>query len=146
MGKYESRSVIKDSKNKPEFNYDCITQIPGVHPSAKKYADFDWEALSVLLGEATEDLSERDFSALASAFHEILAWVIKGDKLDLIGRRTVALAWMLDPNLFEGKSAASLAKKMGIHKERLSECVSESSRRFGIRNSSQKHGWNFKPN
>lgn len=120
-----------------------------IHPKATvldapKFIEFDWELLRRALGEAREELGEVQFAVLADIMGELLRWIVKGDKLHIIGRRAVALGWVVNPDIFKGVSAASLAKRVGCHKAMLSEDAAEASRKYGVRNRAQQHGWNFK--
>jgi hypothetical protein len=118
---------------------------PRATADAPKFIEFDWEALRVLLKEKREELGPTDFQLLGQCLGEILRWNVRGDKLHIVGRRTVALAWVVNPDIFLGVSAAKLARRVGCHKAMLSEDAAEFSRHFNIRNRAQQHGWNFKP-
>ncbi len=111
--------------------------------------DFDWADLERGLGEAEEQLEDRDFAALGSALQSIIEWIIEGadfTKLDAdahVGRRAIALFWTLNPDYFEGVSLTTLANRLGLHKAILSAQAAEAPRKFGIKNRGQAHGWNF---
>src|SRR5213594_3228210 len=111
--------------------------------------DFDWADLERRLGEAEEQLEDRDFAALGSALQSIIEWIIEGadfTKLDAdaqVGRRAIALFWTLNPDYFEGVSLTALANRLGLHKAILSAQAAEARRKFGIKNRGQAHGWNF---
>ena len=110
---------------------------------------FDWADLERRLGEAEEQLEDRDFAALGSALQSIIEWIIEGadfTKLDAdahVGRRAIALFWTLNPDYFEGVSLTTLANRLGLHKAILSAQAAEAYRKFGIKNRGQAHGWNF---
>lgn len=57
-----------------------------------------------------------------------------------IGRRFIALAWIINPGAFGGVSIAQLAERLGASKQCLSKHCSELSNRFGIENSAQQRG------
>jgi hypothetical protein len=65
---------------------------------------------------------------------------------ELVGRRCIALGWVVNPDLFVGTlfngapSLRSLAKEMGISTPAISELTSEVTEAFGISNRSQVHG------
>ena len=109
--------------------------------------DFDWADLERRLGEAEEQLEDRDFAALGSALQSIIEWIIEGAdfaKLDAdahVGRRAIALS--LNPDYFEGVSLTPLANRLGLHKAILSAQAAEARRKFRIKNRGQAHGWNF---
>lgn len=121
-----------------------------LHPKATaidapKFIEFDWELLRRSLGEAREELGEVQYGVLADIMAELLRWIVKGDKLHIVGRRAAALAWVVNPDIFKGISAASLARRLGCHKAMLSEDAAGASRKYGVRNRAQQHGWNYKP-
>jgi len=111
--------------------------------------DFDWADLERRLGEAEEQLEDRDFAALGPALQSIIEWIIQGvdfSKLDVdahVGRSAIALFWTLNPDYFEGVSLTALANRLGLHKAILSAQAAEAPRKFGIKNRGQAHGWNF---
>src|SRR6266496_5402398 len=111
--------------------------------------DFDWADLERRLGEAEEQLEDRDFAALGSALQSIIEWIIEGadfTKLDAdahVGRRAIALFWTLNPDYFDGVSLTTLANRLGLHKAILSAQAAAARRKFGIKNRGQAHGWNF---
>ena len=111
--------------------------------------DFDWADLERRLGEAEEQLEDRDFAALGPALESIIEWIIEGadfTKLDAnahVGRRAIALFWALNPDYFEGVSLTALANRLGLHKAILSAQAAGARRKFGIKNRGQAHGLNF---
>jgi len=59
-----------------------------------------------------------------------------------IGRRFIALAWVVNPSLFEcGPSLRSLALRLGVHVVTMSRLTAEVSRQFGVSNPAQQHDW-----
>ncbi len=132
---------------KPEF----LENYRNEHEDAldARTSDFDWADLERRLGEAGEQLEDRDFAALGSALQSIIEWIIEGadfTKLDAdahVGRRAIALFWTLNPDYFDGVSLTTLANRLGLHKAILSAQAAEARRKFGIKNRGQAHGWNF---
>jgi hypothetical protein len=122
-------------------------------PLASQTYDFDWAGLRTAMGEIEESIGPHDFEAMAAGLRVIMTWVTKGKDEKTIGRRAVALQWVLDPenftNRLSGKaskpSGAKVAASFGMrNREMLSSVAAEASRTFKIRNRSQDHGWNFK--
>jgi len=73
---------------------------------------------------------------------------IYGDRLapnwsEQVSTKTICLAWILSPALFDGRSQKDLAKAVGMHTNTLSLYTADISRRLGIRNHAQSKGWNF---
>jgi hypothetical protein len=112
--------------------------------------DFEWGELERLLGEAGQ-LSETDYERLATALRQVLEWFVRGgfDHKGFekgIARRVIAFCWVLRPEMFEGASLTSLARKLGLPTKYLSVHASAATREFGIRNRSQQcHGWRALP-
>jgi hypothetical protein len=113
-------------------------------PLAPKYMDFDWELLRRHLGESEKEMGAADYALMGDALGVLLRWIVRGDRLDIIGRRAVALAWVVNPDIFHGMSAAALARKSGCSHFGLNENTADASRVTGLRNRSQDHAWNFK--
>jgi hypothetical protein len=121
-----------------------------LHPKATaidapKFIEFDWELLRRALGEARDEMSETDYELLAQVLRELLRWIVKGSRLALIGRRAVALAWVVNPDILEGDSLTKIAKRVLCQSVRLHQLSGEVSRTFNARNRSQAHASNWKP-
>ncbi len=131
-----------------EANFKKASDTAQRWQSARTY-DFDSADLERRLGEAEEQLEDRDFAAFGSALQSIIEWIIEGadfTKLDAdahVGRRAIALFWTLNPDYFEGVFLTALAKRLGLHKAILNAQAAEARRKFGIKNRGQAHGWNF---
>lgn len=112
--------------------------------------EFDWDELMVRLGEAQTELAPRDYTGLVEALRSILDWMMPShlhrDGCDrTIGRRAIALAWAMNPALFENSpSLSQIAKDLGLGKATMSTYTAEASRRFQVRNRGQNHGWNWR--
>jgi hypothetical protein len=60
-------------------------------------------------------------------------------------RKIVALAWILNPGQFDGRSLASLAREHGVTPQAMSHFSANAARIFGLRNRSQRaHGSRWK--
>jgi len=129
---------------KPEFHEDFVSD--HADPTAEPYCDFDWDELYTSLGEATdEDMQLR--VRLALAFRRVFRWVLNTklnnkNAAQYIGRRAIALAWVMNPELFEGKSITEVAATLGLPKQILSKASAAASLKFGIQNRGQAHAWN----
>lgn len=138
--------LLKDSLRKPPFPND-IQQLEGIDPTFDTQADFDWRGLEELLGEA-EQLQESDRALLADVLHKIIAWCVECQpgklRLDLLGRKIVALAWLVSPEFFEGASLSKLARRAGLKNNKyLAQYSGQASRTFNLRNHAQSHAHNF---
>jgi len=90
----------------------------------------------------------RDYADAAGALRQILAWVVApindGSKQHLRGvrNRAVALAWSINPDTLGGLSMSQLARKIGLHPQRLSAFTRAARIRFGVVNRYQRaHDW-----
>lgn len=93
----------------------------------------------------------RDYAALAEALNTVLQWLLKvnlkaREAHALIGRRVIALAWTLNPALFDRTpSLTQLARRLRLHPKRLWVLSADISRAFDTRNRGQaRYGWNWK--
>lgn len=114
-----------------------------LHPKASAldapaFVEFDWEALRRQLGEAEEQMSPRDYAAMGSVIGELLRWIVKGDKIGLVGRRAVALAWVIDPRIFKGCKAPTVAARYRFNPVRMLELATQAKRSFGVKNRAQR--------
>lgn len=84
----------------------------------------------------------------AAALREVLAYLVCSSSrhdaaFDLfVGRRTIGLAWVMFPELFEGESLAVIAERLGVTRAALSRYTAQATRTFGVRSRGQVHGWN----
>lgn len=105
----------------------------------------DWAAIEAALGEVAEVAETDAAKDLASqAIHRLLGWLVRGKRLpstrldELIGRRTLALIWVVRPDLIEGTpSLASLAARCGTTRAALSVHTRRFTEAFGITNRAQ---------
>jgi hypothetical protein len=121
-----------------------------LHPArdralAPDFPQFDWEVLYRLC-DGAQQLPEPDREKLCRVLHEIFHFVVvNGGGLDGIARRAVALSWVVNSDLWDGKSAAQVARYLGCPPQRLHEATGAVRRRFGIKNPAQDHAGNFNP-
>src|SRR5208283_2990896 len=124
--------IIRDARNKPAFEYQCLTEIKNVAAGAKTFEDFDWDELARRLGEDEGPEAAKAQELAARALSEILRWLIESRNIKQAGRRAFALAWVVIPELFGGISAANVARLIRCPTYSLSAETGDFSRRFGI--------------
>ncbi|HWN96166.1 MAG TPA: hypothetical protein VNT99_14115 [Methylomirabilota bacterium] len=111
------------------------------------HTDFDYDAVERALG-SRNGLDDEGYARLAQAFVVVLTWMLNTRLCQgadaFIGRRAIAAAWVLKPEMFNGLSQTQVAALIGQHKMAISKSASDFSRVFGIRNRGQMHGHNFK--
>ena len=59
--------------------------------------------------------------------------------LSPVATRTLAAAWVINPEVFGNVAGHRVAKSFGISKRKFSECAAEFSRKFGVKNQFQAH-------
>jgi hypothetical protein len=148
---------------KPQFHEDFISK--HADPLVPKHSDFPYEEVfRDLDGELEPDWQDDDLNAkLAQALKAVFQWVLDTNndnsnsiikensrarlKLsELVGRRFLALAWVVNPDLFpDGPSLTSLAKTARTSKWAMRRLTGQVSREFGITNRGQAHAWNRSP-
>lgn len=142
--------VIKDVKEKPPFDYESITEIPGVDPLAQTDTDFDWHGLSILMSEVEQELDLEQRQQLAEAFRRLLEFALGSKDLDRtrlhrIGARLIALCWVLNPDVVGGVSITQLSRRLGFGRSILSGDSADARRQFGLKTRTADHAWNFRP-
>lgn len=134
---------------KPQFHDDYIAT--NLDPLASPMqVDFDWNELYERLGEASEQQEhDEEMERINEFVRKLFEWVIAIDLNNpnaqvIVGRRFIALAWVLNPALFENSpSASKLADMLGIkRKADLWTLTGAASTHFGITNRGQSHAWN----
>jgi hypothetical protein len=125
--------------------------------NGQDHVEFDWEALALALGEPGQELGQRDRAELRRAIRAILAWLLEGSGLvpgeiehtvrlensdRWVGRRAIALMWVIMPDALAGSSLRAVARCMGLHAPQLAVHTAEFSARFGILSAKQSRGWN----
>lgn len=119
-------------------------------PLDSRSCDFDFDAVSRALGEASDecgDAENRD--RLVFALRELLEFISdvnleNPDAATMIGRRAVAVLWVINPDYFSGHSLSWLANRLGCSVALLSQVSAPTRRKFGVHNRGQAHGWSFK--
>jgi hypothetical protein len=135
---------------KPQFHEDY--QNEHADPLDCREADFNWNELYERFGEAENDSPLTPEQKMTIALRRICDWVlninynIEGQQImpdTLIGRRFIAFAWVMNPELFaDSPSLAKLCRKIGVTIPTLARLTGEVSREFGIQNRAQAHAWN----
>ena len=127
---------------KPECHEDFASA--EVDPLFDSSYEFDMAAVERALGEA-EKLPDEHREQLATALWEILRWLCDVRMCpkapEIIGRRAIALAWVMRPELFDGQSLTAISTSLGLHKVAMSIHSADFSKRFRVRNRGQSHGW-----
>ncbi|MGO9585114.1 MAG: hypothetical protein ACLP2Y_02740 [Limisphaerales bacterium] len=126
-----------------------------LNPAFNGNPNFDWESVFTNLDGADDesirnamgDVEVRQAASKMTArmFSLILDWLLQVNLQDhravkAIGIRAVAMAWVVDPGLFEGASLTTVAKSLGYSSGRaMNQETVDFSRRFGITNHFQNH-------
>lgn len=126
-----------------------------LHPAFNGNPNFDWESVfdnldgsadeSIRNAMADNEVRQAASKMTARMLSLLLDWLLQVNLQDhralkSIGVRTVAMAWVVDPGLFEGASLSTLAKSLGYRSSMaISPETADFSRRFGIKNKFQAH-------
>jgi hypothetical protein len=118
-----------------------------IHPKATSdahtFVEFDWDSLFELFDGVREDKPDRE--KLCLALREVFRFIVRGGiGMRGIALRAVALSWVVNPDLWDGKSATQVAHLLGVNPDVLHRHTGAARRRFGIKNHSQDHAGNFK--
>lgn len=115
-------------------------------PSDPRSAPFDWDMLEAAMGEAEVD--PIDYQRLGYAIGALIDWLVmpnpgrrgSRDRLKLYGVRLLALAWIVRPDVFDGRpSLRKLAKQHNIDRWVLSRAAARTAARYGVQNAEQSH-------
>jgi len=133
---------------KPEFHEGFVGG-PRVSPLAKTVEEFDFDEVDRRLGNSTDHNGEKYPAEFVDLVGKLFRFTIgKSSRRRyserMIGRRFCALAWTVNPGLFEGSpSGRQLAEMLGLGKpQALSVLTGRARREFGISNRAQARGWN----
>ncbi len=102
--------------------------------------DFPFDQVAASLGEATAELDRGDRAKLGQALRMLLSFLCRARHPESIGRRTIALAWVINPELVGGVSLARLAKGARCSKAALSHYTAQATKRFRVKNRAQSRG------
>lgn len=114
-----------------------------VEPTETSYHEFDFDAVEAAFSEVTG--TPEDAEKFKQVTNWLLDWLLKVDlndnrALKAIGKRAVAMAWVLEPERFgEKASLRSLSRLLGFTAPNIAPITAEFSRRTGIRNKFQDH-------
>ena len=110
-----------------------FAKLKHVHPLAETCVDFDWETLEHDLGETVDGEDSRVYKATSEALRAVLAWIVKGGDIGAAGRRAVALAWSLDPEIAGGMTQREVAKLFGVKRARIAYFAAAASKRYKLK-------------
>jgi hypothetical protein len=117
-------------------------------PLAPTHQDFDFDELYRRLDESDPGRVEDTAAMLAEPLRAVFDWVLDTDlqrrgAAGLVGKRLIALAWVITPAMFEGSpSMRKLAARLSIKPALMHRLTAMASKRFGVVNRGQSHGWN----
>ena len=144
-GFFNRKDPARMTRGTPEF-YDDL-QADNIEPLSQAHYDFDWEGLYARLGEAQSE-SGADWTTFSACLLKLLKWCVRADKgtgdpVQRAGRRVIAMAWVIRPNLFDGTpSCRKLSAALGKSRDFISAPAAEFTRKFGVRSPAQQHGMN----
>lgn len=107
------------------------------------YTDFDLDTVCARVdGENLELLAPEQIAAdaLAAIFRWLLPETIRADSFRSIGKKALALAWVVNPELVNGMALADIAKAGKVTPAALQTYAVQAGRLFGLKNRAQR--WN----
>ncbi len=116
-------------------------------PLDARNQDFDWQRLYERLCEdaSDPDQDKRLAEAVTRLLQMLVPFTQRQLRLNSVGLRVVALAWVLNPAYFGGSpSLRELARRCGITQSALAHHTGRYSRLIGWRNRAQQHAWNWR--
>lgn len=129
MGKHSSHFNFDESR------VDIATEGQCIH--------FDYSEVDAIDEEPCIDPTHVE--NLADTLREILTWLTMGDIQNpaygqTVMRKTIAMCWVMRPELFQGKALSEIAKASGIkvYKQSLSKQAIKFSQKFGIKGRGQR--------
>ncbi len=113
---------------------------PDIHPNFTAHSDFDWQAL--LAACDGEDGKDAGRETAVTVIHALVTYEVGGRwqwrQGRSVGLRSVALAWLLYPQLFSHASEVEMARKLKTARQRFSRAVADAAKRFGLRHPGQR--------
>ncbi|HYE32170.1 MAG TPA: hypothetical protein VEH27_12130 [Methylomirabilota bacterium] len=130
--------------NREDKPPDEVNTLMAVDRSLYEQPDFPWADLERRLGELPE-MSDHTREQLAEAFGKLWRWTFDvnldhGNSVEFIGRRTIALAYVLSPAIFgSNTSLRKLSERLGYTQPMtLSSAASAAAKAFRISNYAQR--------
>lgn len=126
-----------------------------MEPTHDHSCDFDWAGLESALGELPQmpdGSTTNDAERFQQAMKFILDWLLSVNldnhrALTAIGKRAIAMAWVIDPERFkrgdarQSPSLRQLSKQLGFTAPNISPLAADFSRISGLKNQFQRHDW-----
>ena len=140
----EQRHAVTSGQHVPTKRGDAELEPHADFKWAEVFADLDGAEL-----RSVAELDQDEVKRLASALSSVLAWILeapvrKGYDAQ-VGRRAIALCWIVSPYLIEGSpSLNALANRMEMPSGRvlLSRHAVAARKKFGVNNPLQRaHDW-----
>ena len=127
-------------KNNTLFNFD-ETRVESMGEGQCHH--FDYESLDAKAEEPSYDPDE--IQKMAEALREMLVWLTMGDLNSAsygqtVLRKTIAMCWVLRPEVFDGMALSKIAKSQGINvnKQALSKQAIRFAEKFGVKGRGQR--------
>lgn len=107
---------------------------------------FDYDNVDKNLKENDQEFCDPDqIKQMAEALREMLVWLTMGDLNSAtygqtVLRKTIAMCWVLRPEVFDGLALSRIAKSKGINlnKQALSKQAIKFAEKFGVKGRGQR--------
>jgi hypothetical protein len=112
---------------------------------------FDYDEVDRLFGNSDAEQRDEVIAMAAQVMAILFRWMtdtpIRKNSDQYVGRRCLAAALVVNPDLFSGRSIAEISNLLGCTRATISKECSKFSKLFHIRSRGQvAHGWNFSEN
>jgi hypothetical protein len=116
------------------------------HGERQPAIEFDWAEIYRRLDSLSEPLPEPTREQWETVLGQLLRWLLGNvpcaPGLDRrLGRRVLAMLWVITPAELGGQSLRGLARESGVPIAPLTHLTADFSRQFGLVNGSQAHDW-----
>ena len=114
-------------------------------PLSPTHAEFDFAEVERRLGTCGNDGQGEQWAILSEAFNCVGQFMVGKRPLgpgrdQEIGRRTIAVLWLLNPTIFDGQSLSAIARLIGCTPANLATFTADFSRAFKLRFRCQSQG------
>ena len=118
-----------------------------LHPFNEEYVEnpFSEEATQFDYGEEEQTVDPDQVRELGEALREVMTWLVMGDRDSkgygqTVMRKTIAMVWVLRPELFDGKPLSTIAREKGVnvYKQSLRRQAIKFAERFGVKGRGQR--------
>lgn len=115
------------------------------HPHGHAAEDFPHDEVARRIDGDESDVHTA-IEMASTAVRQMMCWAIdvRSRESKSVEVRMLAMAWNVNPNIFDGISLNEIAKRYNISPDALHRASGDFRRRFKVSNLAHLHAWNFK--